>query len=290
MTEMLPAGDAIHAGFWRRGAALTLDGLVLSIPIFLLALIPVAGIVLIVVGRWLYFALLESSAAQATLGKRAMGIKVTDGAGNRISFGQATGRYVGALLSRLILYIGFMLAGWTERKQALHDLMANCCVVFRDVEPGQPLPSLRPPMPWYGWVLNVLLGGAVPGIAILAAIALPAYQDYVVRARVSEAMVLADGVKSSVAEFRLAKGRCPKSNAEAGVGDASSIHGQFVSSLTVSSASDGTCVIRATFGGGGNPAVLRGKQIFFTTDNPIAGWKCGGDMPQRYLPLACRGN
>jgi uncharacterized RDD family membrane protein YckC len=79
--------------------------------------------------QWLYFALMESSAKQATLGKMALGIKVTDMMGNRISFGRATGRYFGKIISGLILYIGFIMAGFTEKKQALHDIMASCLVV-----------------------------------------------------------------------------------------------------------------------------------------------------------------
>jgi uncharacterized RDD family membrane protein YckC len=120
----------------------------------------VGGLLGLVVG-WLYFALQESSTAQATLGKRALGIKVTDANGRRIGFGRATGRFFGKILSGLVFAIGFMLAGWTERKQALHDFLAGTLVVFRDVQPGQPLPTVRPPMPWYGWLLNVLLVGSI---------------------------------------------------------------------------------------------------------------------------------
>ncbi len=79
--------------------------------------------------QWLYFALMESSSKQATLGKMALGIKVTDLDGNGISFGRATGRYFGKILSGMILYIGFLMAGWTQKKQALHDLLAGCLVV-----------------------------------------------------------------------------------------------------------------------------------------------------------------
>jgi len=61
-----------------------------------------------------------------------MGIKVTDLNGNRISIGQATGRYFGKILSALILYVGFLMAGFTEKKQALHDIMASCLVVDND--------------------------------------------------------------------------------------------------------------------------------------------------------------
>jgi len=170
----LPAGSAIQAGFWRRCAAYTIDYFITFVASYVVGLVAgfalaagqgaagmmaaptVGGILGLVVG-WLYFALQESSAQQATLGKRALGIKVTDGNGMRIGFGRATGRFFGKLLSGLIFAIGFMLAGWTEKKQALHDMLANTLVVFRDVNPGHPLPTVRPPMPWYGWALNILL-------------------------------------------------------------------------------------------------------------------------------------
>ncbi len=81
---------------------------------------------------WLYFAGMESSAKQGTLGKLALGIKVTDTAGMPIGFGRATGRHFGKILSTLIVLIGFIMAGVTERKQALHDLLAECLVVNRE--------------------------------------------------------------------------------------------------------------------------------------------------------------
>jgi uncharacterized RDD family membrane protein YckC len=78
--------------------------------------------------QWLYFALMESYKG-ATVGKMAMGLKVTDMEGNQISFLKATGRYFGKIVSAMILSIGFIMAGFTEKKQALHDIMANCLVV-----------------------------------------------------------------------------------------------------------------------------------------------------------------
>ena len=86
-------------------------------------------IVIITVASWLYFALMESSNKQATVGKMALSIKVTDINGNRLTFGRATGRYFGKILSGMILYIGFIMAGFTEKKQALHDMIAGCLVV-----------------------------------------------------------------------------------------------------------------------------------------------------------------
>jgi uncharacterized RDD family membrane protein YckC len=85
-----------------------------------------------VVVWWLYMALSESSAAEATLGKRALRLRVTDLEGRRISFARATGRHFAKILSGLPFLIGFIMAGFTRRRQALHDQMAET-VVLRDV-------------------------------------------------------------------------------------------------------------------------------------------------------------
>ncbi len=174
----LPAGAAIGAGFWRRCAAYLIDGFLIGLVCWVIELVAIkvlagsgdtssivagafAMYALLIVINWLYFALQESSAAQATLGKRAMGIKVTDDYGRRIGFGRASGRFFGKIISSIIFNIGFMLAGWTARKQALHDMIAGSLVVFRGVESGQPLPTVRPPMPWYGWLINGLVVGSL---------------------------------------------------------------------------------------------------------------------------------
>jgi uncharacterized RDD family membrane protein YckC len=72
---------------------------------------------------------MESSSRQATVGKIALGLRVTDLNGERITFLRATGRYFGKIISGMILYIGFIMAAFTEKRQALHDLMAECLVV-----------------------------------------------------------------------------------------------------------------------------------------------------------------
>ena len=81
-----------------------------------------------------YFAGLESSQWQATVGKKAMGLVVTDTNGNRISFLRALGRYFSKILSGLILGIGYIMVAFTERKQGLHDMIASTLVVKG--EPG----------------------------------------------------------------------------------------------------------------------------------------------------------
>lgn len=143
------ATDLDHAGFWMRAGAFLIDLVLVSVVGFglgyLLAQVTQGSTVAAtpeeeaslalffngvgVVAQWLYFALMESSSKQGTLGKMALGIRVTDVDGRRIGFGKATGRYFGKYLSALILFVGFLMAAWTQKKQALHDLMANTLVL-----------------------------------------------------------------------------------------------------------------------------------------------------------------
>ncbi len=79
--------------------------------------------------RWLYFAIMESSSYQATFGKQLLDIKVTDMEGKRISFWRATIRYFAKILSGMIFYLGYLMIGFTEKKQGLHDIIAGTLVV-----------------------------------------------------------------------------------------------------------------------------------------------------------------
>ena len=136
-----------YAGFWKRFVAALIDGFILNLISFILFIFlgsivydpyyeeeslliaySLSALIQIPV-VWLYSALLESSVKQGTLGKMALGIKVTDLRGNRISFGQATVRHFGKILSALTLGIGYILAAVTTKKQALHDMIASCLVI-----------------------------------------------------------------------------------------------------------------------------------------------------------------
>ena len=141
-----------YAGFWRRFAAILIDTVVLMVlggvggglvgaviggvmgasgsDVELIgAVAGGVGYVIGIVLNWLYFTLLESSQKQATLGKMALGIVVTDVNGSRITFGRANGRYWSKIVSALILLVGYLMAAFTEKKQALHDMMSGCLVV-----------------------------------------------------------------------------------------------------------------------------------------------------------------
>jgi uncharacterized RDD family membrane protein YckC len=114
----------IHAGDDPRDAGAVLGGA------FFLGLFTIACLGFL--GGWLYHAKMESSSWQATLGKKALNLRVTDLNGVQVSFNRATGRHFAKLITGLIpLGIGFMLAGLTKRRQALHDMIAGC-LVLRD--------------------------------------------------------------------------------------------------------------------------------------------------------------
>jgi len=165
---MQPPGHVAYAGFWLRFVAYMIDSIIISIPVTIIAIIlgVVMGGASVMMGAashsdgnsdagqamgaamglgfvlmelviwiavmviaWLYFAKMESGPGQATYGKRILGLRVTNLAGERIGFGQASGRFFGKIVSGMTFYIGFIMAGFTERKQALHDLIAGTLVV-----------------------------------------------------------------------------------------------------------------------------------------------------------------
>jgi uncharacterized RDD family membrane protein YckC len=118
-----------YGGFWIRVLAWIIDSLLLVLPSYALqrTLGPAGGLLSYVIG-WLYYAFMESSASQATVGKMACGLLVTDTYGKRISFSRATGRYFAKILSALTLSIGFAMVGWTRQKRGLHDFVAGTLV------------------------------------------------------------------------------------------------------------------------------------------------------------------
>jgi uncharacterized RDD family membrane protein YckC len=127
-------GDGMKfAGFWVRFVAFLIDTFVLLIivklPISLAFGQNTAANLVISVIDALYFAIFESSSQQATPGKLALGLRVVDDEGNRISFIRALGRYLCKIVSGIILCIGFFMAGWTKEKTALHDLMVSTRVI-----------------------------------------------------------------------------------------------------------------------------------------------------------------
>jgi uncharacterized RDD family membrane protein YckC len=132
-TDIFLEAPVVYAGFWERFGAAFLDAIILAVPQFLIAyFVPdLLGSLVNILIQWLYYASMESGEGQATLGKRALGLKVTGVSGERISFGQATGRFFGKILSGLILLIGYLMMIWDDKKQTLHDKIAGTLVVVK---------------------------------------------------------------------------------------------------------------------------------------------------------------
>jgi len=134
-----------YAGFWLRFVAWIIDSAMLGALPLLVALIiapifftasravAVLGVIFFIVPvagttGWLYYALMESSSYQATLGKRALGLRVVGLNGDPLSFGRASARFFGKILSSILL-IGYLMAAFTAKKQALHDMIVGCVVI-----------------------------------------------------------------------------------------------------------------------------------------------------------------
>lgn len=146
------------APLWRRLLAFLIDGLVvLGVQMGLLVMsiaTPAgdyrAGVTSLAVRAavtWAYFAVLESSPLQATLGKLALGIRVEDRRGGTLSFGRASLRYWMKTLSTLTLMLGWLMAAFTPRHQALHDVIAGSVVVVSDAVHEAPPAHWDPSVP-----------------------------------------------------------------------------------------------------------------------------------------------
>ena len=134
-----------YGGFWKRVIAYLIDAFIIAFPVTMIfgTVIPQAMMtdnvqvtsvavsmpqVIMLVASWVYFAGLESSAWQATVGKKMLGMQVTDTSGERIDFIKATIRYFAKILSSFILMIGFIMVAFTAKKQGLHDFIAGTLV------------------------------------------------------------------------------------------------------------------------------------------------------------------
>ena len=123
-------------------------------------------------------------------------------------------------------------------------------------------------------------------IGILAAIALPAYQDYTARAQMSEALVLADGQKGAVTEYYADKGVFPDSNDSAGIADASAISGKYVARVAVGTSG----VITATMKSSQVAAGIASATLSLspTASSGAVQWACTSSAQNKYVPAACR--
>lgn len=309
--------DVVQAGFLRRWAALFLDSLLVSCGFYAIffVVILVAGVAggfdalsgfdsedppAWMVGAYLglylvyfliaglYYALLESSSSQATVGKMALGIKVVDRNGQRLTFPHALGRWFAAALSYATLYIGFLMAAFTERKQALHDLVVGTFVVDKWAYTD------RPELQQRGlsgclivFLVFVGLGGVLAVVGILAAIAIPAYQDYASRAQAAGVPAIVAPLKMQVADTFAQTGECP-TNADAGYRAPTDYAEGSVARIVlgrVEDYDDGGCgIVVWTRPRGG----IEETSITFEYLTEQDSWVCTSTLPEEQLPAECR--
>lgn len=291
------------AGFWKRFVAYIVDAILFlvlfSIVVGLLggsmfsmmtdpeAAFAAAGIYLFYYPAWwLYFALMESSSAQATIGKKVLGIKVTDRYGQPLSFAHATGRHVSAFVTQFTITIGYLMAGFTARKQALHDMIAGTLVVNKRYGASQIKTASENPgsgMSIGGVIAIVFFVLLIPVGGILAAIAIPAYHDYTMRAQVAGAIAETTSIQSTIEEYAANSGYWPNNLEQAGIQPDQSN----TSDYQILLAAEGAYFIVFK-----QPETLAQGRVRFVPELSNNGgyeWNCSGqDIREAFLPSACR--
>jgi uncharacterized RDD family membrane protein YckC/Tfp pilus assembly major pilin PilA len=293
------ASQAIYSGFWLRFGAFVIDQVILTAAYFVLVLVFAFGLIglggkpqiaesiglalgiwiVAIVGPWLYDALLESSPKQATVGKIACGIKVTDLNGERISFGRATGRHFAEWITGFTMLIGYVMAAFTRRRQTLHDLIAGTVVVPQAAQPSQVAAS-PPAGPVSAWTIaGIVLAGMLVPAGIVAAIAIPAYQDYTIRAQVSEGLMIAQEYKAAVHAHLEVTGSWPADDEEAGFSEWANPAVQESAYVRQVQISNGTITI--TYGKKAGSRIARKRlslRPYVLEDGDVA-WQCGNAQP-----------
>ena len=282
------------AGFWLRLGAQMVDGLILFVPAYIsfggvflamLALHINSGVgVFSAYAVWavvfaLYNAWLNSSEKMSTWGRRAVGLAVVSAStGEQISFGGAFGRGILSFLSGLFIFPN-LLQLFTDKRQSLSDMIAGTVVVQKRSSAGGTAVVIAIVVAFF---MIFVMG-------ILAAIAIPAYQDYTVRARVTEGLVMASSYKSLVAQNALSGTRDLSTGFTAPPSTAR------VESVEVSQAG----VITVTMGPNSKNVSFGLSPTWSSNHQPVttpapAGsvvtWICRVDDPKndRYVPTECR--
>ena len=299
------ASAYVYAGFWKRFFAHFLDGIIFTLFLWLLFFILAAtGMafsrgtdfssesampsLLAILAWWMYFALQESSSKQATYGKRALGIKVTDMNGQALSFAHAAGRQLAGAVSYITFTIGYLMAAFTGRKQALHDMIAGCVVVNKHYGDRQIQAANLSPPP--GMSIGAIIGVVflvlfIPVGGIIAAIALPAYHDYTIRANVSEAYMQAGNAKYAIVEYAEETGYWPQNFEQANLDTEDFRNEKYHTHL----GKEGQLQIRFV-----KPQQISGGVLELTPELTTESgyvWHCRGeDIEDKYLPSQCRNN
>lgn len=306
----LGADEIVPASFLKRFAAWFIDQIVLFatamvimtiIAVISALVVPEMGTddstAMIITGAYYgcsmllyiaYYVVFDSSVSGATLGKKALGIRVTDLDGQRIGIGRSIARTLSCGLSYITVYIGFLMALMTDRTQALHDLIAKTLVIEKDPEAARKGNSTTVVI-----VVGVIVafGFLFVLLPIVAAIALPAYQDYSRRASVDQAIKETEPLRQSIHTYRATNGECPEHNTEE-FGAPWSYTGKFHRQVHIESdapeGKESWCRIRIIMGGPEQKAADGSLLLHMAPDGTIT---CENEtITPKYLPTLCRGS
>jgi uncharacterized RDD family membrane protein YckC/Tfp pilus assembly major pilin PilA len=311
--QSVAPAHSVYASFWRRMVALIVDYVVVVLVCVVAGAITNVTILnssnpaFVQLTLWillLYKAAMESSRRQATLGKLLGGIKVTSLNGGRISFLRGLGRNGAQALSAMIFYIGFLMAAFTQRRQALHDLIAGTLVTRQRYSQAEIAVTTAATPQSSAVPIVVAAVGAVAVIGILAAIAIPAYQDYTIRTQVTEGLNTAATYKAAVAE-RASQGQPLGELTSERLEMPETGQWHYVQSIKIVSG-----IVAITYGASAHSAIS-GKTVLLIPATTDGGqslvWACGhhplpdGSIPvidkdlgayatvaDKYLPFACK--
>jgi uncharacterized RDD family membrane protein YckC len=303
----------IYAGFWYRFLAWLIDIIILGVvlgalgavimvvsaifalrgsdfPASSLALIFGAyGVVIVtnIVLSLLYFAVSESSRWQATIGKLALGLKVTDANGKRLSFLHALARYIAHIVSNLTFGIGYVLNVFTARQQTLHDLIVGTLVVYKEVTPTDlvdnhtvPARSTQRATVLLVWIMTVMFLATVALVG-RSLVGVPAHQAAGTNVRMHEAEMLGAEATAAVSDYQEIHGRFPPTLEAADFHQTS----PQVRRIWIDDDS-GTIHLELAF------SPLRKKTLEFVPEFDEEGdliWICrSNDIEPRHLPEHCR--
>jgi uncharacterized RDD family membrane protein YckC len=303
----------IYAGFWYRFLAWLIDMIILGVTLGTLGTVimvmsaafalrgsdPSAsslaflsgayGLVMFlnIVASLLYFALSESSHWQGTLGKLALGLKVTDAYGKRLSFLRALARYVSHIVSNLTFGIGYVLNVFTARQQALHDLIAGTLVVYKEVTPTDlahhptvPAQAAQKMSVLVVWAMSIMF--LISTVLVMRSlIEMPTHQATGVSAKMHEAEMLGAEATVAASDYWETHGRFPPTLDDADFYRTSS----HVRKIWIN-ADSGVIHLELAF------SPLRKKTLEFAPEfdgESDLVWICrSDDIDPQYLPEHCR--
>lgn len=206
--------------------------------------------------------------------------------GHPISFGHATGRHFSALITQMTFTIGYMMSAFTARKQALHDMVASTLVVNSQYGPSQINIASENPgrgMSVGGIIAVVFLVLLIPVGGILAAIAIPAYQDYTVKAKVNQAIAETVNIQFAITAHAEETGYWPNTLQQTGI-DQQLINNE---NYQIQLAGEGAYQIIFK-----QPKRIIDNRLNFIPQLESSGeyqWRCSSrDLKDTYLPQKCR--